>query len=69
VAGIDEIGIGADYGGQACSASVKMHFYLTDQQQEFTMRKMIMLALASFVWKQVQKRMGRMPVSRGVPRR
>jgi hypothetical protein len=46
-----------------------MHFYLTDQQQEFTMRKMIMLALASFVWKQVQKRMGRVPVNRGAPRR
>ena len=33
------------------------------------MRKMIMLAIASIVWKQVQKRIGRVPVNRGVPRR
>jgi hypothetical protein len=33
------------------------------------MRKMIMLALASFIWKQVQKRLGRAPAGRGMPRR
>lgn len=33
------------------------------------MRKMIMLALASFVWKQVQKRIGRGQVRPPVPRR
>ena len=33
------------------------------------MRKMIMLALASFLWKQVQKRMGRTATPRGMPRR
>jgi len=33
------------------------------------MRKMIMLALASFVWKQVQKRIGRNAAPRGMPRR
>lgn len=33
------------------------------------MRKMIMLALASFLWKQFQKRTGKASVSRGMPRR
>lgn len=33
------------------------------------MRKIIMLALASFLWKQLQKRMGRTVSSRGIPRR
>lgn len=33
------------------------------------MRKMIMLALASFLWKQVQKRMGRGAVPQRMPRR
>ena len=33
------------------------------------MRKMIMLAIASFIWKQVQKRIARTPPSRGMPRR
>lgn len=33
------------------------------------MRKMIMLALASFLWKQVQKRVGRGAPRPGVPRR
>ena len=36
---------------------------------ESIMRKMIMLALASFVWKQVQKRIGRGQVRPSVPRR
>jgi len=33
------------------------------------MRKMIMLAVASFLWKQVQKRIGRGGPQAGVPRR
>ena len=33
------------------------------------MRKMIMLAIASFVWKQVQKRIARAPVRRGMQNR
>lgn len=33
------------------------------------MRKMIMLAVASFLWKQVQKRFGRGAPQPGMPRR
>ena len=33
------------------------------------MRKMIMLALASFLWKQVQRRIGRAPVNQHMSRR
>jgi hypothetical protein len=33
------------------------------------MRKMILLAVASFLWKQVQKRMGRGVAPRGMARR
>jgi hypothetical protein len=38
-------------------------------QEESIMRKMIMLALASFVWKQVQKRIARGQVRPTMPRR
>lgn len=38
-------------------------------QEESIMRKMIMLALASFVWKQVQKRIGRGQARATMPRR
>jgi hypothetical protein len=39
------------------------------QREESIMRKMIMLALASFVWKQFQKRIGRGRVRQSMPRR
>jgi len=41
------------------------HFYPGENH----MRKMIMLALASFVWKQVQKRIARGQVRPTMPRR
>ena len=39
------------------------------QPRSSVMRKMIMLALASFLWKQVQKRIGRGTPQPGMPRR
>jgi hypothetical protein len=41
----------------------------TSSYRDIVMRKMIMLAFASFLWKQVQKRMGRGAPPPGMQRR